>query len=838
MITREETKSQIERILVDKSIDNQLSILNSLMGAVTKDVMQDYDISRDLIQFTIGQLERIPSVCVPFFFQSIIVLLKCISIDANQPAYLDYIKIDWNEVDIKSVMGKIMPFFAGEQRTFDCHTETADVLSLNERRLLASYFVDAIHNQGIKTQWTKDEIYNSILYCNILYPLCKKDGVMSLLFNIYDNVLDRLNSSGYHQDARDLAEGILIIGYNEGFEAEAFFSLCRAYTAANNSIAGILFYYFCLSSLNHKGRIVNKRFAYDLYWQYIKLCRAHGIYPDEDISFIVEQFEELNCGVYERLSFYHTLFSTRVMSKNGHKNLVNDITDFLNQNREAFFKNIEHGAMPWISLLVSIQEVLPEADYSGVQPYVTAARQIIPYQGNDLYLDLFDGIDLAKHLKSIIFKLQETRNRSDFAMDNQMAIIIAKRLLSQAYEDYSPSDFLLAMSPKTDFSMVLPYKEVTGFYKRLEISDADGDKLNSVFCNLPLICDLLYPDEKDVIYWIGRGKNSYLVISLFLSQFIKNEALTISDEQIKYAVNGLISNLKYERDIKYPGKPIYEKTDEELEKEGSELVSHLGDFSISVPEDAVKLIFIKDLEIAAYPHNLFIDKRLGILVSSTHPCCNALSTEVLLKTNTLDPLPNGYSKKFWIPFGSGEFTFDMIYSKLEDVITTHGIQVCNSLSKDKPINADIVLLCAHGAFDISKTEVLYVDEKPIIDTVDCIGEGIAAILLICYSGTISRSFYDNAMHSIVKKLIMKGYSSVVAPMWSLPTEIITPWLSTFLVSLEEGDYIIDSVFKANMQIKELFVAPSAWACLHLFGNPYIRVADKPRVEISFDNDTD
>ena len=49
--------------------------------------------------------------------------------------------------------------------------------------------------------------------------------------------------------------------------------------------------------------------------------------------------------------------------------------------------------------------------------------------------------------------------------------------------------------------------------------------------------------------------------------------------------------------------------------------------------------------------------------------------------------------------------------------------------------------------------------------------------------------------------------------------------------MENGEYIIDAVFKANMALKNEFVAPSAWACLHLFGNPYTCIADNPRIVI-------
>ncbi|WP_144011016.1 hypothetical protein [Prevotella intermedia] len=87
------------------------------------------------------------------------------------------------------------------------------------------------------------------------------------------------------------------------------------------------------------------------------------------------------------------------------------------------------------------------------------------------------------------------------------------------------------------------------------------------------------------------------------------------------------------------------------------------------------------------------------------------------------------------------------------------------------------------------------------------------------------------MHTIIKRYIQMGYSSVIAPMWSLATDIIPKWLSTFLKYMEAEDYVVDAVFKANMQVKDEFIAPSAWACLHLFGNPYLQICDKPRIEI-------
>jgi hypothetical protein len=39
--------------------------------------------------------------------------------------------------------------------------------------------------------------------------------------------------------------------------------------------------------------------------------------------------------------------------------------------------------------------------------------------------------------------------------------------------------------------------------------------------------------------------------------------------------------------------------------------------------------------------------------------------------------------------------------------------------------------------------------------------------------------------------------------------------------------VVDAVYQANMKVKEIFISPAAWACLHLFGNPYMQIADKP-----------
>jgi len=60
-------------------------------------------------------------------------------------------------------------------------------------------------------------------------------------------------------------------------------------------------------------------------------------------------------------------------------------------------------------------------------------------------------------------------------------------------------------------------------------------------------------------------------------------------------------------------------------------------------------------------------------------------------------------------------------------------------------------------------------------------------------------------------------------MWSLAHSIIPKWLPVFLERLTAGDYVVDAVYKANMNVRKKLVSPAAWACLHLYGDPYLKV---------------
>ena len=67
--------------------------------------------------------------------------------------------------------------------------------------------------------------------------------------------------------------------------------------------------------------------------------------------------------------------------------------------------------------------------------------------------------------------------------------------------------------------------------------------------------------------------------------------------------------LNYERDVKKPGEPIYTKDISELEQEAEDLKNNLSDCQIMISDNANRLLLVKDMDVAAYPHQLLIDQN-------------------------------------------------------------------------------------------------------------------------------------------------------------------------------------------------------------------------------------
>lgn len=250
---KQRIKDVVDHIVVEGEYPQKLVLFEQILEVLIPYALQSYSNCRDIIQYTLGQMERIPTECVSYFFVNIRPLIETLRIIKGKASVLEYINVDWNG-DMMELVERVGAHIAGEQKICDLQNAVADDLTFVERRFLTSSIIGYIQGNGVKSEWSNDIFQNAIMFCNLLYPICKKDDVMDLLFHSYNNIIDRLNTSGYSQHARDMAEGVLVVGYNEGMIADAYFSACRAYTGAHNIIAGLLFYYISLLEINRTGK--------------------------------------------------------------------------------------------------------------------------------------------------------------------------------------------------------------------------------------------------------------------------------------------------------------------------------------------------------------------------------------------------------------------------------------------------------------------------------------------------------------------------------------------------------------------------------------------------------
>lgn len=810
---------------IGKDINEIETNLNTLLDALCPYVLQNYANSREVMQGAISQLDRINDFAVSFLMSKLLSRINQLFDRFEKPidGCDDYINIVRDDDNVKCNLHSLAPYLKGENNIASPQLEMANSLSFEERRQIASFIFDFIQHYGVYTQWNKDIIETHILYFRILYSFCKVDNQMDFFFHFSENFVERLATSQLYQPARDIAESLLMIGYQEKMEVEAYLCAARIYTILNQPLAGLLYMEMAMRKMLQQKTSIPYKESFEILWVVLKLARGIRFCSEKYLVPITRAFDSLNPLPYDILSFYHTYFSVLFFAKQDR--VLDDMADFLDSHREVFFKNLEHSAMPWITLVANVKMNCPSADISRFNLYIEAAKSVVDYKSNALYLDLFSHENEAEHLKELMVRLNTTRNVADYSHDNTLAMLYAKSLLDKAFLYKNHSYYLLGMHVRADFTFVRQSIRQNGLYRRAEFIDVNGKEYHLPIEDTKVLEDLMQQGEDNEVLWIGKGQCNLYSMLLLKGEFFFGTLDSWSSLDIAALQSGIIRNLTYERDVKKPGQPIYSKDNVELEQEAEALKQKLAACKIPVEEGADRLLIAKDMDVAAYPHQLLLDANSDKFVGCQLPSCNIISTEVFIKTNFEEPLHKDFTCAYWSPFDSQEFTFAMIKGHLEETLNKYHF-ICNDQTAPlRPINSEINIACAHGGADISNTSWFYADDKPIVETDKIIGNGKLLILFVCHSGTISRPDYDNAMHTLIKRYIRMGYSSVIAPMWSLNTEILPMWLEVFMESVHQGEFVIDAVFKANMAIKEKYISPVVYACLHLFGNPFLQIGE-------------
>lgn len=818
------------KTLIDASVDQptevQIDHVEKCVVMIYHHVINGYQQSRECIQFSIGQLERVHMVAV-----AKMILMALDSIDrlasrfskSSSPS-LAYYNVKTDEQVIDQLMKRIQPDISGMQNLSQLKPGISQKLTLEERRQLACHCVDIVQTLGLRTNWDGGIIIGQTMLMTIMYSICKYDNVMDLFFIWNNNISDRLNTSSQRQLARDYGENLLMIGYQERMIAEAYFCASRAYIGAKHVLGGLLYLNVALLDLQTRNE-VQKEMAFEIIWQMLKIMRDAHFHKQDFIDKLLKMYDGLGMDDYKTLSVYHTAFGIE---------LYGDIEDtakrievFLCDKRDVVYSNMEHSAVPWYTLIRSLRQLGAIGKYPVMDSLEGIMKAIMLQNGNENIVRFYDEKeDKSALLMEELAKLETTRNPEDIGLDSHNALVLATDVLEKAVADSKPADFILAMRPKSDFSFAMTDKKLESDFKKVDVVDPKAEECDLPYGEIDSLAWLLQTEKSDCVMWIGKGNSNVFRMTLLGNMYKFDELSAISAVDADKLQKETISKLVFSQTERDRSDTIYTKNELELKTEAEQIYLQMKECTIAVPNIVNRIFFVKDMALSAIPHQLMIDERTGKFVGESCPSANVISTEFLIKSNFNDPLPKGYNKSYWSPLNK-ETTFWGIKEGLKQVFEDYQFDVDDNDEPAVPLHADLNIVCAHGADNISDSEWFYAGGTPIVNSKRAIGPGKVLVLFVCHSGSITHQYYDHTMHTIIKRYLRMGYSSVVAPMWSLNTEITKIWLPVFMEIVDAGGYMVDAVFQANMEVKKQFITPSAWACLHLFGNPYMKIADKP-----------
>jgi len=381
---------------------------------------------------------------------------------------------------------------------------------------------------------------------------------------------------------------------------------------------------------------------------------------------------------------------------------------------------------------------------------------------------------------------------------------------------------LLVMLIKADYSIIFLEKkgmELTPVH----IPHTDIESFEKIYGSESHVIENLSSIDNISIIWLMLSEKKLFQLNLFKQDFschFNNNWNYDTFQDLRRS--DFFSKFQFDDTIKTRSGEVRMVLPEEHQDESVEIKKKINFAKLELDDSNKPLMVVLDIDIAGFPHNLFQESEGGFIYQN-RAICNILSTEWYLKFANKTFLAENYSKAIWIPTEGGDFTINQLFGGLESTLTDYSFKIENSIKLENPISSELNIVTAHGSNDIALKQVFYPDGAPRLNINSFLGTGKVLILLVCHSGSTKSTPFKNSISTLIKEYISKGYISIIAPFWSLHISIPPIWVPVFIHSINNGDEINIAVHKANMAVFDIFPTPSAWACMHLYGDPYLKL---------------
>lgn len=659
------------------------------------------------------------------------------------------------------------------------------------------------------------------------------------------NFVEVLNYNGYYQRARNFSETVIQFAFNRGNSSVIGWLVAfKCYTKQSNVLDAAFYGNLYFASLL-TSPIVSEDQFYDSLYNAMLFFRDYGFTDTAETIFRV--LEKMKMGEYDQQKVFLSYHSSKLLDPEKLHQSLPEVHHFLSGNIESILRFGQAAALPWIAFIYNIANIRAKIELKTSFSFdeLLGRLESAVDQGTlkNLKSSFFAQGDATKEkFKNSLVKVFETKFFEDFASELGNLELISK---NNALLSIDPIDInsllrsgLVLNDNRLTFRSSKGNEKLTPFAIR-----ADQDVALFLESYGTQIVNCLDIRKGQLVCWHFSIYDRVFLLTIDHNKNVRLKRLTSWNLKRMSEWMSTISDFYFDAKGDYPI--------DEQEAGYLEVIKALGFARFDPDSHYDELLIAPSLELANFPHNLFIGDFIphnsnhdshfldtltkfgSDFISFSKPIANIVTLEWFAEhsSGNIDDL----NVEAWIPVEDGDFVLSIGYEKLRPLIEKKlkGV-IQTSTYPSKQLSSTINIFMAHGGKGIEGFRTIYTKSQEghalIRDsgTAFLFGKGMIAILFVCNSASLSKEVYSQKLISLVHEILGIGYHAVVAPAWSLNPDITPVWLAEFIKCLADGKSLNRSVHSANVAVATVgfnefhgYFYPAGWAAMHLYGNPNI-----------------
>jgi hypothetical protein len=651
---------------------------------------------------------------------------------------------------------------------------------------------------GVKN-WGKANTELSLFIVELLREIAKSINSHEVSYFNFSIVLERLVNTKQFDLTKRILDTIIQVSYLDNLSEFGFYIHARYYRRIGNTTLALLMLCICIKKINLKHNVNDN--LYRLFNEgFFELAGLVGdqktfrkLFGFIDQTFKLSSYQDANL----KIKYYANLIQFGLINESD----ILTLLDYIKGN-DAIFKSKANLGLPYLNLVFSIKTNFPKFEH--IQLFDPILADLKKQVGENEYFNLeklYSGhyqFFLLAYFNDLQSQLNKVTNITEVETILRTQLGQITILHNSNVKDSNTNGYLAAMRFKTDYALSMKLKE--------DNHSIEAENENIDFNDYRNYMESNFRQNSSEITYISTDHEQ-----LYSLQFDKagfTQILQIKDWSIEKLDAWLIEIKKYMEGNKA------------ITNNSKILKLFLG-IHLSKAKDSKQIQIVKDIWLSKFPHNLFIYDD-GDFIILDKPVTDVISAEWLIKHTSI--ALKDFSIQAYVPIEDFVIRRDIYQNnRFQKTINKFNVTLETATIPSSPLSGSINIFVAHGNSNIADFFALEIGGATIVDMNKVIGNGQIAILFVCGAGYQKISNYSHKIASFVRLLFLKNYEAVIAPAWDLYTYVPPIWLSEFLMNMEMRNTVGQSFQAATKKVYLVKKDPTYWACLHLYGNPNLRL---------------